>query len=352
MLKIITVGVAALVLAAPATAQQRGTVEFGGFGSRTSYGSGLGMNAGWGLGGRMGAFFTPSLSLEMEGGSSNSSRDFGLQDVRSSVLTARLTATPITIGRFKLLLGGGIDHTDTYFIESYGLHGLLGGKFRLFEGLDLRLDGILGKMSNGDYVNKGLHLGFATYRSPRRMVITNTVIRDVVGPSVAQRPDSVSAYETNRLRVIAVNYTNLRDSLNRPTVTGPASSAAALATMQEMIHFPREGYALSDSAKAILRNKVTVFKANPDMRIIITGFASSPGSVEYNMALGLKRANVAKEYLVSMGVAENRVEISTKGEGRLLVEGPGELANAENRRGQFRLLISDPYLAAPVIKKQ
>jgi peptidoglycan-associated lipoprotein len=346
MFKIISVGVAALVLSASATAQQRGTVEFGGFGSRTAFGDGLAMNAGWGLGGRIGAFITPSLAIEFEGGSSNSSRNAGLQDVRSSVLTGRLTATPLTLGRFKLLAGAGIDHTDTYFIESYGPHGLLGGKFRLTDNVALRLDGILGRMSNGKHTNKALHFGIATYRSPRAQIIT----RDVVGPSLSQRPDSVSAYETSRLRGIAVSYSKLRDSLGKANEAGPASSAAALATMQEMIYFPREGYALSDSAREILRDKVTVFKANPNMRIVITGFASSPGTVEYNMALGLKRATAAKEYLVSMGVAENRVEISTKGEGRLLVEGPGELANAENRRGQFRLLIADPYLAAP--KKQ
>src|SRR5689334_23016822 len=118
MLKIISVGAAALVLAAPATAQQRGTVEFGGFGSATSFSNSLNMNAGWGVGGRMGAFLTPSLSLEFEGGASNSSRNLGLKDVHSSVLTARLTAVPVTLGRFSLLAGGGIDHTDTYFIES------------------------------------------------------------------------------------------------------------------------------------------------------------------------------------------------------------------------------------------
>jgi peptidoglycan-associated lipoprotein len=127
----------------------------------------------------------------------------------------------------------------------------------------------------------------------------------------------------------------------------PASSAEALATMREMIHFPREGSALSDSAKAILKDKVTVFKANPAMRILITGYTSAPGTAEYNMALGLKRATIAKDYLVSQGVDPVRIEISTRGEGRLLVEGPGELANAENRRGQFRLLVADPYLAAP-----
>ena len=345
--KAIAVGLGALVLAAPATAQTRGTIEFGGFGSNTSYASGLGMNPGWGGGGRVGAFLTPSLSFEFEGGATNAPRDFGLQNVNSSILAIRLTATPITVGRVKLLMGGGIDHTDTYFIESYGAHGLLGAKFRLTDGLALRLDGILSRMANGNYNNKSLHFGFSTFRSPRGHVTTNTIYRDVIGPSIAQRPDSVSAYETTRLRTIALQYRDLRDSLSRRPAATPASSAAALATMQEMIFFSREGFDLSDSAKAILREKVTVFKANPEMRIIITGYTSAPGTSEYNMALGLKRAQASKDYLVSMGVAPVRIEISTLGEGRLRVEGPSDFANSENRRGQFRLLIADPYLAAP-----
>ena len=65
------------------------------------------------------------------------------------------------------------------------------------------------------------------------------------------------------------------------------------------------------------------------------------------MALGTRRAEAAKAYLVSQGVEPIRIEIATRGEGQLVVEGPGEIANAENRRGQFRLLIADPYLAAP-----
>ncbi len=63
--------------------------------------------------------------------------------------------------------------------------------------------------------------------------------------------------------------------------------------------------------------------------------------------LGTRRAEVARAYLVSQGVDPIRIEIATHGEGQLLVEGPGELADAGNRRGQFRLLIADPYLAAP-----
>jgi len=349
MLKSISVGLAALVLAAPASAQiTRGTIEFGGFGSRTSYASGLGMNAAWGGGGRVGAFITPSLSIEFEGGASHASRNAGLLPVNSSILAVRGTIVPITLGRLGLLVGGGIDHTDTYFIESYGAHALIGGRFRLTDNLGLRLDGILSRMSNGNYNNKSLHFGLATFRAPNRLFTNRYIDRVVSGPYTADRPDSVSAYETARLRGAAQRYQALRDSLRLvPVVLVPMSSEEALATMNQVIHFPREGFALSDSAKQILDQKVVVFNANPDMRIVITGYASSPGTNEYNMALGLKRATSAKEYLVSRGIAPIRVEISTKGEGQLVVQGPSDFANAENRRSQFRLLVADPFLAVP-----
>jgi outer membrane protein OmpA-like peptidoglycan-associated protein len=349
MHKFISAGVAAIVLSASASAQiTRGTVEFGGFGSRTTYASGLGMNAAWGGGGRVGAFITPSFAIEFEGGASHATRNLGLLPVNSSILAIRGTITPITVGRLSLMLGGGIDHTDTYFIESYGAHGLVGGRFRLTDNLGLRVSGILSRMANGNYNNKSLHFGLATFRAPNRLVTTSYINRLVVGPSVGQRPDSVSAWETARLRAAAKQYQALRDSLRLdPVVIVPMSSEEALATMNQVIQFPIDGFALSDSAKRILDRKVTVFNANPDMRIIITGFASAPGTGEYNMALGLKRATAAREYLISRGVAPIRVEISTRGEGQLLVEGPSDFANAANRRTQFRLLVADPYLDAP-----
>jgi peptidoglycan-associated lipoprotein len=150
------------------------------------------------------------------------------------------------------------------------------------------------------------------------------------------------------LRAVSVSYHELRDSLARPSRRSlPASSARALATMKEMIYFHNDRSDLGDSAKAILSDKVTVFRANPAMRVVIVGFASEPGTARYNMALGLRRAEAAKAYLVSRGIDPIRIEIATRGAGELMVEGPGETADAANRRGQFRLLIADPYLAAP-----
>ena len=340
----IIVGVAVLIGAVPATAQHRGTMEFGAFGSNTSWDASLNMNSSLGFGGRVGVFITPRLSAEFEGGGGTASRGSGLEDVNVGLLAGRLTLVPFKTGGVSFLMGLGANHTDTYFFESYGVDGLLGAKIRLSDFAALRVDGIQSWMANGNGSNFALHFGLSFYRNPGVNTVTNTVM--VPGPQTSQRPDSVSAYETQRLRAAAAGYVVLRDSLNRSRF-GPASSAEALATMLQVIHFENDQSDLSDSAKAILDAKVTVFRANPAMRIVISGFASQPGTSDYNMALGLRRAESAKAYLVSRGVDPIRIEIATKGEGQLLVEGPGEVADAQNRRGQFRLLIADPYLAAP-----
>ena len=343
----ITVGVAVLFAATPATAQQRGTVEFGAFASNTSFGSSLGMNNAMGAGGRIGAFLTPRWSVEFEGGAANASRTLGRSDVNVGILSARLLFVPIKFGNVSVLLGAGGDHTDTHFIESFGYHGLLGLKLALSDAVAIRLDGIDSYMANGGASNFSLHLGLSLFRQPAHLM--TTVIRTEPAAPLAQQPDSVSADEIHRLRLVDASYTALRDSLGRPTYAPyvAPSSSAALATMSEKIHFKSDKADLDDESKAILRAKLPIFRENPAMRIVISGFASEPGTAKYNLALGLRRAQAAKDYLVAQGVDPVRIEIATKGEGQLLVEGDSDAANAANRRGQFRLLIADPYLVAP-----
>ena len=351
---ILAVGVAALVSAAPVAAQQRGTVEFGAFGTRTSYDNSLGMNSNFGMGGRVGAFIFPRLSAEFEVDGGKATRTLGRADVNTSSQTARLTLVPLMIGhRIAFLLGAGIDHADTHFFESYGYQGLAGVKLGLSDNLAIRVDGIYSHMANLGGNNKSLHFGLVVYRHPGVKLTTVYRTADAV-PATIYNTDSVSAAETARLRLIAINYQALRDSLGRPNYPAylAPTSASALAIMQRMVLFTRSSSELSPEAKEILDAKVPIFRENPEMRIVITGFASQPGDSGYNMALGLRRAEATKAYLVGRGVDPVRIEIATKGEGQLLVAGPEEAsedasANIANRRTQFRLLVADPYLVAP-----
>ena len=343
----IAVAVAVLAGAVPAAAQQRGTLEFGGFASNTSFDHSLGMTDGIGAGGRIGVFVWPRLSLEFEGGGTSSNRPFKVHDVNVGIYSGRMTGVPLRFGRVSVLFGAGMDYIDTWLFESYGVHALLGAKLALTENFALRVDGIESYMGeryldNDNGTNTALHVGFGVYRHPRGLNTTNTVTSTVILPAapVPQRPDLVSAAETRRLRAVEAGYLALRDSLGS-LARVPVASAEAVATIRDMIYFLNDRSDLSVAAKETLTEKLTVFRDNPTMRISIVGFASQPGTSEYNMALGLRRAEAAKAYLVSQGIAPSRIEIATRGEGQLVVEGPGEAADAQNRRGQFSLLVAD-----------
>ncbi len=344
------IGAAVLIAAAPVAAQNRGSLELGAFVSMNAFDPEYQMDNAIGFGGRLGAFLTPRLSVEFEANNGTAQRPGALADRSYRFLDGRLLWAPIQIGRASLLVGGGAQHVDAnvneaWEDESYGLHALIGGKFRINDNAALRVD--YTRYYNSGANHGSLKAGISLYRHPETK--ETVVYRTTAAAPVAAvtHADSVSAAETRRLRAQEAAYRALRDSLSRTPAAMTPSNIAALATMLEMIHFDRDQSELDDVSRAILRDKVKIFAANPEMRIVITGYASSPGTDEYNMALGFRRATAAKAYLVSQGVAANRIEITTRGEQSLIVEGPSDVANEANRRGQFRLLIADPYLKKP-----
>jgi len=337
-------GVAALIGAAPVAAQQRGTLELGAFGSATSFDNSLFLNNGAGGGVRVGAFLDPRWSLEFDGSGLSAGRPLGLRSVEVTSLSARVALTPVVVGRTSWIIGAGAVHTDYGITSSYGMSGLLGAKLALGPRVALRVDGIADYMPHRQDTNLGLRAGVSFFRQPVNRAHTVTV----VGPpaTVTLRNDSVSATEQRRLRLIAARYEALRDSLARPRVEKPVvrSSATALATMQEMIHFATDSSILSDASKATLGDKVAIFRANPSMRIVIVGNTDERATDAYNLALGGRRADAAKAYLVSRGIDAIRIEIASRGESQPIAPGTSLDAQAQNRRAEFRLLVASDYL--------
>jgi len=121
------------------------------------------------------------------------------------------------------------------------------------------------------------------------------------------------------------------------------SSAASIATMQELVHFAYDKSDLTDASRATLDGKVRVFQSNPTMRILIVGHTDDRGTGAYNLALGTRRAEAVRDYLVAQGVATSRIELETRGETQPMTAGDTESAWADNRRGAFRILVvTDP----------
>ena len=109
----------------------------------------------------------------------------------------------------------------------------------------------------------------------------------------------------------------------------------ARATLEEMVFFDYDMSEIRSDAETALRAKVEILRASPQVQIRIEGHADERGSTEYNMALGNRRAEAIRQFLAGFGLAENRFEIVSFGEGRPLAQGSNEESWARNRRGQF-----------------
>lgn len=107
------------------------------------------------------------------------------------------------------------------------------------------------------------------------------------------------------------------------------------AFVNEMIHFEFDQSRLLPEAKAILKKKARWLLAHPRTNIVIEGHCDERGSNEYNLALGDRRAQSAKSYLVDLGINPDRMTTISYGEERPLDPGHNETAWAKNRRAQF-----------------
>ena len=102
--------------------------------------------------------------------------------------------------------------------------------------------------------------------------------------------------------------------------------------VQDRVFFKYDSSDLSDDAKKILDTQVAWLKSDPTIKIVIEGHCDERGTREYNIALGERRANAAKSYLVSEGVTESRLTVISYGKERPAFVGATEEIFAKNRR--------------------
>ena len=106
----------------------------------------------------------------------------------------------------------------------------------------------------------------------------------------------------------------------------------------ENIYFDFDKSELLPQAKNTLRQKAEFLKKYPDFYVRIEGHCDERGTNEYNLALGERRAQAAKNYLVSLGIGEKRLRTISYGEERPADPRSNEAGWALNRRDEFKLL--------------
>lgn len=107
----------------------------------------------------------------------------------------------------------------------------------------------------------------------------------------------------------------------------------------ETVYFDYDRAVIRDDQKPTLRANASAINANPAWRtVVIEGHCDERGSEEYNLALGERRANATKQYLVDSGIQGSRIDTVSFGESKPSVQGHDESAWKWNRRSEFRVI--------------
>jgi len=113
----------------------------------------------------------------------------------------------------------------------------------------------------------------------------------------------------------------------------PGSAEDFRVNVGDTVHFDFDQYNVKDSDRTILTRQAAWLAKYPPVRVTVEGHCDERGTREYNLALGARRANAVKEFLVSQGVSTARVETVSYGKERPICTQSDEACWAQNRRG-------------------
>lgn len=119
----------------------------------------------------------------------------------------------------------------------------------------------------------------------------------------------------------------------KPAGIVPGSEQDFIANVGDRVFFDFDKFALRADAKATLDKQAAWLKKYPTYTLTLEGHADERGTREYNLALGERRANSIKEYLVGAGLPAARVKTISYGKERPVALGANEAAWSQNRRG-------------------
>jgi peptidoglycan-associated lipoprotein len=161
------------------------------------------------------------------------------------------------------------------------------------------------------------------------MTKISTVLKLAAGASVlvlAACTDKPKAVET------APPPTSMSDSTTTSSIV-PGSAEDLRVNVGDTVHFDYNAYNITDEDRSILQRQAAWLAKYPSVRVTVEGHCDERGTREYNLALGARRANSVKEYLVSVGVSAGRVDTISYGKERPICTESDENCWAQNRRG-------------------
>ena len=116
------------------------------------------------------------------------------------------------------------------------------------------------------------------------------------------------------------------------TFTGEETVKYLATGVPDRVFFATNKSVLTTASRDTLRKQAAWLRENKNINVTVEGHADERGTREYNLALGERRANAAKDYLMTYGLSGNRISIISYGKERPVNSGSGPLAWSQNRR--------------------
>ena len=114
--------------------------------------------------------------------------------------------------------------------------------------------------------------------------------------------------------------------------TGKETVEYLASGVPDRVFFATNKSSLTTASRATLRKQATFLRKNKSLNVTIEGHADERGTREYNLALGERRANSVKDYLMTYGISGNRISVISYGKERPVDSGSNPLAWSKNRR--------------------
>lgn len=133
--------------------------------------------------------------------------------------------------------------------------------------------------------------------------------------------------------VVSSVEVSVNDDKNKADEVYDYSSKAIMANA--VVYFDFDQYTLSSKSIQTLRSISQVMEDNKDLEITVSGHADERGTREYNLALGQRRGEAVRDYLLLNGISKNRITVKSYGEEYPLVKGSNESSWAKNRRAEI-----------------
>lgn len=152
---------------------------------------------------------------------------------------------------------------------------------------------------------------------------------------------TLSSCASNKKKTDGVDNTNVdTTSLDNGNNTGMAlelngDSDSNRAGALKTVYFDYSSAAITGSTRDTLNTNAEYLKTNASVRVQVEGHCDERGSVQFNLALGEKRAKSVRDYLISQGVASNRIAVISLGKEKPVSFGHDEESWSQNRRGNF-----------------